>query len=218
MPNRRQFIKTIMGLAGMLGLYFSPLANGVRVALAKSKKMLLPKGTKMDHLIRRNPAMLDTRNLDLTPMEEFDTMGQTDHKVDLNKWRLEIDGDVATPLKLTRDQILQLQPIERDVLLICPGVFAYQARWKGISVARLLETAGVGAAATHVVFSGPRGTYKRDRRFPIADIRSDKVFLAYRVNGSELPVRHGFPLRVVAQDQYGSDWVKYVFRVTAFKA
>ena len=218
MHNRRQFIKTIMGLAGMLGLLFAPLAKGVRVAIAKAKRVLLPKGTRMDDLIRRNPAKLDTRNLDLTPMEAFDTMGQTDHQVDLNDWRLEIDGDVDHPFKLSRNQILRIPAIEKDVLLICPGVFAYHARWHGISVASLLKTAGVTASATHVVFSGPRGTYKRDRRFPMADIRNDKVFLAYQVNGTELPGKHGFPLRVVAQDYYGSEWVKYVFRVTAFKA
>jgi sulfoxide reductase catalytic subunit YedY len=218
MYNRRRFIKTIMGLISALGLLFNPLARWVRVALAKAKRVLLPGGTKMDSLIHRNPARLDTRNLALTPMEKFDTMGQTDHHVDLNKWRLEIDGEVEHPVKFSRDQILQMPAIEKEVLLICPGVFAYHARWKGISAARLLETAGVKETATHVVFSGPRGTYKQDRRFPIADIRNDKVFLAYGVNSVDLPVKHGFPLRVVAQDEYGSDWVKYVYRVTAFKA
>ncbi len=218
MYRRRRFIKIIMGLAGVLGLLFNPLAGMVRLAMAKAKRVLLPRGTKMDDLIRRNPAKLDTRNLTLTPIEAFETMGQTDHKVSLDKWRLEIEGEVERPFKLSRDQILQMPSIEKDVLLICPGVFAYHARWKGVSAGRLLETAGVDSTATHVVFSGPRGTYKRDRRFPIADILSDKVFLAYAVNGIDLPLKHGFPLRVVAEDEYGSDWIKYVFRVTAFKA
>ncbi|MBW2515672.1 MAG: molybdopterin-dependent oxidoreductase, partial [Deltaproteobacteria bacterium] len=47
--------------------------------------------------------------------------------------------------------------------------------------------------------------------------RSDKVFLAYEVNGEKLPVRHGFPLRIVAEDYYGDDWVKYVYRIEAIK-
>jgi sulfoxide reductase catalytic subunit YedY len=47
------------------------------------------------------------------------------------------------------------------------------------------------------------------------DILSDKVFLAFGVNGEDLPRKHGFPLRVVAEDYYGYDWVKYVYRVTA---
>jgi len=54
-------------------------------------------------------------------------------------------------------------------------------------------------------------------QFPIADIRSNKVFLAYAVNGEKLPQQHGFPLRIVAEDYYGSDWVKYVYKIEAFK-
>jgi sulfoxide reductase catalytic subunit YedY len=38
------------------------------------------------------------------------------------------------------------------------------------------------------------------------------------VNGKDLPRRHGFPLRVVAEDSYGSDWVKYVTRVSVERA
>jgi sulfoxide reductase catalytic subunit YedY len=37
-----------------------------------------------------------------------------------------------------------------------------------------------------------------------------KIFLAYRVNGQELPKKHGFPLRLVYEDAYGSEWIKYV--------
>ena len=48
-------------------------------------------------------------------------------------------------------------------------------------------------------------------RYPIEDVLSDTVFLAYGVNGKTLPQEHGFPLRVVAEGTYGSDWVKYVY-------
>jgi DMSO/TMAO reductase YedYZ molybdopterin-dependent catalytic subunit len=41
-------------------------------------------------------------------------------------------------------------------------------------------------------------------------IQQKKVFLAYRVNGVTLPRKHGFPLRLVYEDEYGSSWVKYV--------
>ncbi len=54
-------------------------------------------------------------------------------------------------------------------------------------------------------------------KFPIADIRSDKVFLAYQINGERLPQKHGFPLRIVAEDYYGNDWVKYVYKIEAIK-
>jgi sulfoxide reductase catalytic subunit YedY len=218
MEKRRQFIKQMLGLFAGMGVLFSPLAGGMRLVWAKAKKIMLPKGTRMETLVRKNPADLDTQNLDLTPLEEFETMGLDDHHVNLNKWRLDIGGNVHRPLKLTYSQITQMPSIERKILLICPGFFAYHARWKGISVAKLLETAQVGSGVTQVAFTGPQGTYEKTERFPIEDIRSDKVFLAYNVNDSVLPKKHGFPLRVVAEGYYGGDWVKYVYKVTADKS
>ena len=172
----------------------------------------------MNSLVGKNPATLDTRNLDLTPLQDFDTMGLDNHDVDLKKWQLEIDGQVHRSLKLTYDQITKMPSIEKNVLLICPGFFAYHARWKGVSVAKILESAEVGSGVITVTFSGPNGRYEKIKRFPVEDILSDKVFLAYSVNDSTLPMKHGFPLRVVAEDYYGDDWVKYVYKVTANKS
>jgi sulfoxide reductase catalytic subunit YedY len=216
--TRRQFINLILGFLSGMGLVFSPVANGIRVVFAKAKKIILPKGTRMNSLVGKNPATLDTRNLDLTPMQAFGTMGLSNYDVDLKKWQLEIVGQVQRSMKLTYDQILAMPSIEKNVLLICPGVFAYYARWKGISVARLLEKAGLDSGVTDVRFSGPNRGYEKTARFPIADIFADRVFLAYGVNSSVLPKKHGFPLRVVAEDYYGGDWVKYVYKITANKS
>jgi sulfoxide reductase catalytic subunit YedY len=71
---------------------------------------------------------------------------------------------------------------------------------------------------THVSFSGPEGRYEKTERFPIEDIRSEKVFLAYKVNDNVLPKKHGFPVRVVAEGYYGGNWVKYAYKVTAHKS
>jgi sulfoxide reductase catalytic subunit YedY len=217
MKKRRQFIKMVLGLFAGMGFLLNPIAAGCRLVWAKAKKIVLPKGTRVETLTGKNPANLDTKNLDLTPLEAFQTMGQKNYHVNLSKWRLEIDGQVQQPLKLTYDQIKQMPSIERNVLLICPGVFAYHAHWKGISVVKLLEMAKMITGVTHVVFRGPEGTYEKTSRFPIQDIHSTKVFLAYNVNDKTLPVKHGFPLRVVAEDYYGGDWVKYVYKITAIK-
>ena len=70
---------------------------------------------------------------------------------------------------------------------------------------------------THIIIHGAAGADDKSERFPIADILSNKVFLAYQVNGYPLPQKHGYPLRVVAEDYYGFTWVKYVYRVTTEK-
>jgi sulfoxide reductase catalytic subunit YedY len=218
MYNRRRFIKRIIGFVSGMGLLLGVLTTGVRAVFAKAKKIILPKGTRMDTLTGKNPANLDTRNLDLTPVKEFETMGLDDHAVDLKKWQLEISGLVQLPVKLKFSQITDIPFVEKDVLLICPGFFAYHARWKGVSVVKLLNMAIASSDVTHVSFSGPKGSYEKTERFPIEDILSGKVFLAYNVNGRELPKKHGFPLRVVAEDYYGGDWVKYVYKITAIKS
>ena len=88
MKTRRQFIKLILGFSSGMGMVFSPIANGIQVVFAKAKKMILPKGHRMDSLVGKNPANLDTRNLDLTPVQAFETMGLDDHEVNFKKWQL----------------------------------------------------------------------------------------------------------------------------------
>lgn len=215
METRRQFIKLATRSLAALGLLLGSSYSGVRWAWAKTKKVILPKGTKRGNLVNKNPADLDASNLEVTPLKDFGTMGLTDHEVNLDTWRLEVTGHVKKPSSLHRSQLIGLPSIERNVLLICPGFFANHGTWKGISIKELLRRVEAKDGVTHVAIGGPKGPYEKAVRYPMEDVLSDKVFLAFGVNGEGLPRKHGFPLRVVAEDYYGYDWVKYVYRVTA---
>ena len=209
MHTRRDFTSLVFGvLAG--SAFLGPRDAMARRAWGASRKVLT-KSTTRESLIHENPADLDTTNLEITPLDRFETMGPTDRVVDLDTWRLEIAGLVKRPARLTYTELTALPTIERDVLLICPGVFVNHGRWKGLSVARLLRQADIDPTATQVTVEGTSG---KTARFALADVLSDKVFLATHVNGTALPRKHGFPLRVVAEDYYGSEWVKYVGRLT----
>jgi DMSO/TMAO reductase YedYZ molybdopterin-dependent catalytic subunit len=96
------------------------------------------------------------------------------------------------------------------VLLICPGFFANNGRWTGVSLKTLLQEARVKKEATYLDI---KGAYGKGVRIPVKDIDRKKIFLAYRVNGETLPQKHGFPLRLVYEDAYGYDWIKYVDEV-----
>ena len=217
MKTRRQFIKFSLKCLSGLVMFFATIGTWLRNGYAQAKRIVVPRGTDLSTLRSENPATLDTRNLEVLPLKEFQTMGLSDHEVDLTSWRLLIDGNVAKPTRLPYSRILKLQSIERNVLLICPGVFVNHGRWKGISLMTVLNLAGMIADTTDIIVSGPQGDYEKVETFPIADIRSDKVFLAYQVNGERLPQKHGFPLRIVAEDYYGDDWVKYVYKIEAIK-
>ena len=214
MIERRQFLRKGIGFLASMGLLLGPVFSTVRWIYARAQKTILPKGTKMESLTRKNPASLDTRHLETTPLKDFETMGLSDHEVNLDEWRFEVTGRVKNPLKLTYSEILTVSAVEKAILLICPGFFANHGQWKGISMKALLERARPDNDVTHATFSGPSGSYEKVEVFPIEDILANKVFLAYGVNGETLPQKHGFPLRVVAEGYYGSEWVKYVYKMT----
>ncbi|HEJ83696.1 MAG TPA: hypothetical protein ENO25_03925, partial [Desulfobacteraceae bacterium] len=183
MKNRREALKTGVGwIATGIGFFFTPLFTAVRWASAEAKKVLLPKGTPLKSLINKNPANLDARHLEVTPLEDFGTMGLSDYKEDMARWHLEVMGEVKKPFQLSYPEMRALPTVEREVLLICPGFFANHGRWKGISMPDLLKRANVANDVTHVRFSGPAGPYEKVEQFPIKDVLSNKVFLAYSVN------------------------------------
>ena len=210
MVKRRQFLKFGIGGTLSLGFLFNPFISLIKWAYAETKRIILPKGTTMGALISKNPDELDTRYLEITDLKNFGTMGTTDQNVDIDNWRLEISGLVKKELALTYDELLAMPNVERKVLLICPGFFAQHGLWKGVSMKYLFEHVGALKGASHVTVSGADGSSEKVERFPIQDLVSNKVFLAYEVNGKPLPKKHGFPLRIVAEDYFGDDWVKYV--------
>jgi len=210
--SKRRFLKISIKFIAGVGLLTSPVFSWIRLR-AKVQKMILPKDFPRKELVNKNPADLDTHELNITPLKDFEAMGITDQETDLDTWRLKVEGLIERPFQLTYSQILTLPSIERNVLLICPGFFANHGRWKGISMTTLLEEAKVKSEATLVTFRGPEGNYEKTERFYLKDVLSNNVFLAYGVNGKPLPKKHGFPLRVVAEGHYGFNWVKYVHKI-----
>ncbi len=213
MKSRRKFLKLMAWFTMSINLLLNPCLSFVRTVYSKTRKIILPKGTKRETLKSRNPRLLDTTNLEITPLTKFDTMGLTDHVVDLKKWRLDITGNIKEPCSLSYSQVVALPSIERNVLLICPGIFVNHGKWKGVQMKSLLEKVKMEEGITHVTFSGPIVRYEKVERFPLEDVLSNKVFLAYAVNGESLPQKHGYPLRVVAEGYYGDFWVKYVYNM-----
>jgi sulfoxide reductase catalytic subunit YedY len=178
----------------------------IPTAFAKAKQ-ILPKGFSKRQLMSMNPEEVDNRNLEIDPLDQFGTMGPTDVAVDLNSYRLKLTGKVGRPLSLSYDQILMRPSLTESVLLICPGFFANNGRWTGVDLKGLFQEAQVHPEAQHIDIIG---AHEKWVRIPLNAIHQKKIFLAYRVNGEPLPQKHGFPLRLVYEDAYGFDWVKYV--------
>lgn len=93
------------------------------------------------------------------------------------------------------------------VLLICPGFFSNNGRWTGVNLKSLIQEAEVKKEAQYIDIVG---AYEKRVRIELKTLDQKRIFLAYRVNGETLPQKHGFPLRLVYEEAYGYDWVKFV--------
>jgi len=155
------------------------------------------------------PSEVDNTLLPITPIEDLHTTG-SQVEVDVDEYRLVIDGLVERPLSLTYDELLSRPQVSEVVLLICPGFFWDNAQWTGTPLASLLEEAGLREGAKNVRFHALDGYQSR---LSLEEALADGVFLAYQVNGEVLPQEHGFPLRLVARHQYGGRWVKWLERI-----
>jgi len=160
-------------------------------------------------IISQHPSEVDNTLLPITPIENLNRTGSP-VEVDIEGYRLVIDGLVERPLSLTYQELLSRPQISEVVLLICPGVFWDNAQWTGTPLAPLLEEAGLQEGAKKVKFHALDG-YQRS--LTLEEALADGVLLAYQVNGETLPLEHGFPLRLVARHQFGGRWVKWLERI-----
>jgi DMSO/TMAO reductase YedYZ molybdopterin-dependent catalytic subunit len=206
MWTRRNFLGKSFWVS--LGGFFltSSLWNSVSKVWAKAKQ-LLPKGFPKNQLLNMNPADIDNRNLEIDSLDKFGTMGPTDVAIDSKTYRLKVTGKIERPLSLSYDQILKYPSLTETVLLICPGFFSNNGRWTGVSFKSLLQEAQIKKEAQYIDIVGAQ---EKRVRIPLKTLDQKKVFLAYSSNGETLPRKHGFPLRLVYEDAYGYDWVKYV--------
>jgi DMSO/TMAO reductase YedYZ molybdopterin-dependent catalytic subunit len=206
MWTRRKLLKLFFWLPAFSLLFDASPLRFASKAWAQAKQVL-SKGFPREKLISMNPAEIDSRNLDVDPLDKFGTMGPTDVLIDAKTFRLKVTGKVGRPLSLSLDEILKRPPLTEAVLLICPGFFAYNGQWQGVTVKALIEEAQVKKEAE---FVDVKGAHEKVTRISMRNLDQKKIFLAYNVNGTRLPRKHGAPLRLVYEDVYGSDWVKYV--------
>jgi DMSO/TMAO reductase YedYZ molybdopterin-dependent catalytic subunit len=158
--------------------------------------------------------------------------------VDLNDWRLIVDGEVKKPLNLDMDRIQRLPKAIVSNTLECSGNSRSlldkrasgnpwtiggvgNAVWGGIWLRDLLNDAGLANRAAHVAFEGldtPLGKagIKFVRSIPL-DKAMSSTLLAYEMNGDPLPLKHGYPLRALALGWTGANCVKWLNRITVIE-
>jgi DMSO/TMAO reductase YedYZ molybdopterin-dependent catalytic subunit len=128
--------------------------------------------------------------------------------IDLAEWQLQIGGAVRRPLVFTYDRLRMLPVDEETAVIDCTGGWYSTQVWHGVRINRLFEIAGVLENSASVTFQSQTG-YKR--RFSLDEAAT--FLLALDVAGQPLSQGHGFPLRLVAINRRGVEWVKWVTAV-----
>lgn len=126
-------------------------------------------------------------------------------QIEKSDWRLQVVGAVHQPLLFHYVQLREMATDEVTAALDCTGGWYTEQLWRGVRVERLLAGPGLLESAASVTFRSQTG-YKR--RFPLDEAAN--FLLALDVAGQPLSQGHGFPLRLVALNRRGVEWVKWV--------
>jgi DMSO/TMAO reductase YedYZ molybdopterin-dependent catalytic subunit len=139
----------------------------------------------------------------------------TTPEVSKEKWRLQVDGAVGSPLSLSFAELMALPQVEVDVDFHCvTGWSVLDMKLSGVRFETVLALARPTAEATHVMTHAYDGY---STNLPIEEAIKEDVLLVVSVGGEPLPEEHGGPVRVVVPQLYawkGAKWLKRIELLT----
>ncbi len=142
------------------------------------------------------------------PNDEFKRL----HAGGFVDWRLSINGLVDRPASFSIAQLKSYPSRNQITQLACEEGWSYIAQWTGVPLSHVLELVGVQPNAKYVVYYSIEPDWWES--IDMADALHPQTFLAYGLNGDELPVANGGPLRLRLPRQLGYKSVKFVTRMT----
>jgi DMSO/TMAO reductase YedYZ molybdopterin-dependent catalytic subunit len=153
------------------------------------------------------------------------------NEIDVDKFRLTVRGHVNQTLSLSLKDILQGLPrIEFAAVSQCAGNsrIYFQPRvpgaqwangsmsnalWTGVRLKDVLDRAGVKPGATRVRFGGLdepviQGAPKFMKSLEVDHARDGEVMICFGMNGEQLPLLNGFPLKLIVPGWCAVYWIK----------
>ncbi len=127
-------------------------------------------------------------------------------------WRLTVDGLVSRPASFSIAQLKSYPSRAQITHLACEEGWSYIAEWIGVPLAQILDEAGVQPQAKFVVYTSMEAGWWDS--IDMDEARHPQTVLAYAMNGGDLPVKFGGPLRMRVPRQLGYKSVKFVNRLT----
>lgn len=130
-------------------------------------------------------------------------------------WRLSVEGLVEKPTSFSLDDLKRLPSRTQITKHMCEEGWSAIAEWTGVPLGRVLDAVTMKPAARFVTF------YAHDQgeeSLDMLDALHPQTLLAYGMNGGDVPVRHGAPIRLRVERQLGYKSLKYVHRIVVSDA
>ena len=190
-------------------------------------------------LVAETPAeMLDD---EVTPTEKLfiRNNGQVPEiSGDPKAWKVKIDGEVNAPMEITVGELMsKYSNVTLKLMLECGGngrsFFSPEARgnqwtnggagcpeWTGVRLADVLKTVGLKPTAIYTGHYGADPTLAGETDKPslsrgmrIAKAMDEHTLIAFKLNGKDIPLIHGGPVRLVVPGWTGSLSTKWLTRI-----
>jgi DMSO/TMAO reductase YedYZ molybdopterin-dependent catalytic subunit len=225
--SRRRLLRAFASGAGALALAGCDRlsANGDVAAVLRSAESLTMRSQRL--LLQHQPLAREYGEHDISP--RFRANGSTDPSSDdyrrlaagnFADWRLQVDGLVQQPLRLSLDELKTLGARTQITRHDCVEGWSAIGKWQGVPLGRVLDRAGLKPGARYVVFHCAdelERTAARDgfyyESIDLLDAYHPQTILAHTMNGRPLPIAHGAPLRLRIERQLGYKQAKYVMRI-----
>ncbi|CZQ99461.1 Hypothetical protein Tpal_2375 [Trichococcus palustris] len=130
--------------------------------------------------------------------------------IDIDSYRLKIDGLVEKPAELTYEEVLDNKQYKKLVTLNCVEGWSVDILWQGVLLKDIFAEVGVKEGAKTVIFYAVDGY---STSLPLQTILDRNMMIAYKMNDVVLPPERGFPFQLVAEDKLGYKWIKWITRI-----
>jgi DMSO/TMAO reductase YedYZ molybdopterin-dependent catalytic subunit len=131
-------------------------------------------------------------------------------KIQFADWRLTVEGSVAQPGVFSLNDLQRMPSRTQITRHTCEEGWSAIAQWTGVPLRLVLEACGISPQARFVQF------YSYDQFVDGIDMRDalhPQTILAYGMNGRDLPIGHGAPLRARVETQLGYKSLKFLRKI-----
>ena len=126
-------------------------------------------------------------------------------------WKLQVGGLVERPQSFSIRDIRALPRRSHITQVACEEGWSYIAEWAGAPLANVLAAAGVKASARYVAYySFEEGWWET---IDMVEALHPQTLVTWEMNGADLPVEFGGPLRMRVPRQLGYKSIKYLARI-----